>query len=59
MPGDDDVYIGSHAMLLTGFDDEKGFEVCNSWHVNDKPLHYIDFKYIESYFCFDFIIIDK
>ena len=56
---DIDEYIGSHAMLLVGYDkDKNAFQVANSWDICDG-IHYISYHYINSHLSFDFCIIHE
>jgi len=56
---DIDEYIGSHAMLLVGYDNDKNaFQVANSWDICDG-IDYISYHYINSYLSYDFCILHE
>ena len=52
-------YIGSHAMLLIGYDNDKNaFQVANSWPICGG-IHHISYHYINSYLSHDFCILHE
>ena len=56
---DKDEYIGSHSMLIVGYDNDKNaFQVANSWDICDG-IHYISYHYINSNLSFDFCILHE
>ena len=56
-PSSSDYLVGSHGMLIIGFDNSKGFEVANSWNVGNKGIHFISYRYIMSDLCYDFMLL--
>ena len=57
IPNKKDTVIGSHALLLIGFDENNGFIVSNSWKCGDNGVHFISFNYVMSKLCFDFMTL--
>ena len=45
-PYSGDYLVGSHCMLIIGVDNNKGFEVANSWNAGNSGIHFIS-SYIE------------